>query len=608
MVFKKNRRKLSLLSNFVCMSLVTTNLSFCQLAFSFSGANLPPPYSQKNTDLLQKPYQYFANGEPTVQVLSNFARSFGLNIKGYIPQGQSMRGKIGDGTASDFIQTLANNQGFRWFVFGNDLYISDSKDHVVRAISISPGSGESLRRALTEIKLLDPQFGWGLIPEDNVVIVSGPKNYVDLLHQQIAQLNTSFQTQTMVFKLKYATVNDRVIQYRDKEIVTLGVASILRSILNDSSKRSAGQRITQINQNPITPGLMGSGSDFPQNNQNVTPTEPTANPIKGSSGQINPTNLTAVESDPRLNAIIIRDHPHKMPFYQNLINELDIPSKLVEIEASILEIETGKLEEFATEFGFGSSKISTISSTGVPSGIGIGLGNNSAAVVNNIKGFNAKIRALENASAARILGSPSILTTDNLGAFLDLTQTFYTKVQGERVANLVPVTAGTTLRVTPHIIEENNQKKIQLLIDIEDGAVPDRISINDVPVVKKTNISTQAVINEGQSLLIGGYNTDRNVENVNKIPILSSIPLIGGLFQGTTKEMSQRKRLFLITPRIHVDEKSEEKRLSLKINQKTDHQLKLDQDINSNIKTEIKPSYSPLKPSYQLNLKSTEIF
>lgn len=490
---------------------------------------------------LQKPYKYMGEGESVQQIIQTFARRFGLQVNMYAPLRQTVHGRIEGDTATRFLDALAATHGFSWFVQGNSLHIAASSDFVVRAFSVPNGSAESLKKALTEVKLLDPKFGWGSIDNNNTVIVSGPNAYVDSIGKQLQQLGSGLQTRTLIYRLKHASVEDRIVRYRDKEIVTPGVASILQRTIGSGKSTQDNEKSLSLLATPLPGALSATGAaEKDQPNENGRE--------GGNTTTARPAGPALVESDPRLNAIIIQDHPSRFAYYEKLLAELDTPSELVEIEASIMEVELSRLDEFSGSLTYGSKYFSFNADTQPGAGTEVGLGKNSSAVVNNIQGFNARIRALEQEGEAKILASPRILTVNNLGAFLDLTETFFSRVSGERVANLVPVTAGTTLRVTPRVIEEADGKRIQLILDIEDGTL--ETGSGDLPLVRKTNISTQAVIQEGQSLLIGGYNVESSNQTSSRVPLLSSIPIIGKAFTSELKNSVQRKRLFMITPRI----------------------------------------------------------
>jgi type III secretion protein C len=161
----------------------------------------------------------------------------------------------------------------------------------------------------------------------------------------------------------------------------------------------------------------------------------------------------------------------------------------------------------------------------------------------------ARLKILESDGDARIVSRPSILTLDNLGALIDLSETFYVEAIGERVANVVPVSVGTTLKVTPHIVEINGRQSIRMVVDIEDGTIQSR-EIKSLPTIRKSTIGTQAVMKENESLLIGGFNQEQELKQTDFVPGLGNIPFIGIFFKKKSKKIEKRERLFLITPKI----------------------------------------------------------
>ena len=112
------------------------------------------------------------------------------------------------------------------------------------------------------------------------------------------------------------------------------------------------------------------------------------------------------------------------------------------------------------------------------------------------------------------------------------------------------------LRVTPHIIHEKDRTSIKLAVNVQDdqnnsssGYTGDATQVTVAPI-KQTKINTQAVVDVGQSLLIGGYYYEQKSEGDSGVPLLKDIPLIGNLFKTTSKSGQLMERLILITPRI----------------------------------------------------------
>jgi len=123
------------------------------------------------------------------------------------------------------------------------------------------------------------------------------------------------------------------------------------------------------------------------------------------------------------------------------------------------------------------------------------------------------------------------------------------RVAGDQEVDLFDVSAGVVLRVTPHIVEDDEKTRIKLAVDIEDGGFSDT-SVDGIPVVRKSTINTQAVINKDESLLIGGYYYEVDSKSVRMVPCLGGIPALGYLFKQEEATKTRTKRVFLITPKI----------------------------------------------------------
>lgn len=103
------------------------------------------------------------------------------------------------------------------------------------------------------------------------------------------------------------------------------------------------------------------------------------------------------------------------------------------------------------------------------------------------------------------------------------------------------------MRVTPRLIRENGGNKVLLILNIEDGRQGAPLSQTEsLPQVQNAEIATQATLNLGQALLLGGFVQNENTQGVRKIPLLGDLPLIGGLFRSTDRNTLSVVRLFLI--------------------------------------------------------------
>ena len=172
-----------------------------------------------------------------------------------------------------------------------------------------------------------------------------------------------------------------------------------------------------------------------------------------------------------------------------------------------------------------------------------------STIIGNGDYFVSRITAMEDEGVARIVSRPQIVTLSNVQALFENTRSFYVGLEGERDVDLYNVTAGTTLKVTPHVLRDQNQTRIRMQIQIEDGSLTDA-DVDDIPVVQRAALNTQAMILEGQSLLLGGMVVQQDVNAVTKVPVLGDIPAVGLLFRRSERSTGRIERLFLITPRL----------------------------------------------------------
>ncbi|WP_068714663.1 type III secretion system outer membrane ring subunit SctC [Vibrio tritonius] len=493
-------------------------------------------------------YAFDAQKTPLIDALNEFAKTFGVKLNLGKVSGV-VNGKLRAASATDYLNRLALEHQFLWFVYNGTLYVSPLDDQTSTTIEVSQDAISDLKNALTQVGLLDKRFGWGELPDEGIVMVSGPTRYVELI-QKFSKKKKSKEDkmQVMVFPLKYALVGDRDIKFRDKNIQIPGIASMLRDLLEghknapmamntngltlDSSLQSLGNLQTLAEQR-MQSKMLGNSMSQSQVNSQLT--------SKRSSG-------SKISADTRNNAVLIRDDIDKRQMYQDLINKLDRPRNVIEIDAVILDIDKNKLDQLGINWQVGAgSTEAQINPAGVTPFLSTGTA--ATVMIQDFGHFFANIRALENQGEASLIANPSILTIENQPAVIDFNDTAYISSIGERVANVSPVTAGTSLQVIPRMIESATAPLIQLSLDIEDG----RIEYNDsstTPTVNRGTISTQAIMQTQRSLVVGGFKVEKNAQQESKVPLLGDIPGVGKLFSYKNNDQSKRERLFIITPRL----------------------------------------------------------
>lgn len=486
------------------------------------------------------PYTYVNRARSLEQVFQDFANTFGLQLRiedDLTGEPMPANGRSQLASPTEFLNQLCAVHGLAWYHHAGVLYVSRLNARATQAFATRGLAPATLKRVMTELGLLDERFGWSGVPERDTVFVSGPRSYVQRIGEAMVSLPEATADQRiMVYRLRHAAVDDRVLRYRDTSVVTPGVASILRALINESDDRFG------VPAPPVQapPAAAGAAADQGANNPKDAPARTPQRAEQRRAG-----SAPSIQADVRLNALIVKDSPLLEPVYRRLIEELDVPSHLVEIEAVIVDINSSNIDELGIDWSASGNLGSAAFGQPDRESDGTTLRLARTGVTNLL----ARIKLIEGKGGARIVSRPSILTQDNMGALIDLSDTFYIRSVGERVAEVTPVSVGISLRVVPRIVETAQGRAIHMAVDIEDGAIQE-VQVGELPTVRRSTIGTQAMVAEDRTLVIGGFNAQRSLRQRDQVPVLGDVPGVGFFFGKTTQREQKFERLFLITPRI----------------------------------------------------------
>ncbi len=353
------------------------------------------------------------------------------------------------------------------------------------------------------------------------------------------------------FALKHASAADLVLYQNGQPVTVPGVATMLGAMLGDGTlpqpyaasgnRGNASGNVEKLRGRGLRRYGVGAAADELEPNRGATPQRADAPQA--------PRSASRIVADRTLNAVVVRDTAEAMPQIEQMIGELDKSPQLVEIQVTIIDIDNNKLQDLGFDWRFNDGR------TSVQAGGGGVLPSNPAGLIfNTVLGdagrFFARINALASEGAARVSSRPQVLTINNMEAVLTSDQSFYVRVAGNQDVDLFNVTAGTALRVTPFVVGEAGAPQIRLTVTIEDGSISNDTVVDGIPVVDRSSLNTQAVIFNGENLLLGGLVRERDVKNTDKVPLLGDIPAVGKLFQRTTSTQLRKERLYLITPRL----------------------------------------------------------
>ena len=385
------------------------------------------------------PFSYYADHQDLSSVLMNFARTQGYGASVTEKVRGTVSGRFQDVDPMTFLGGMESAFDINWYVLGSTVYFYHSSEAQKTLLSPRAGSAQQMLAALRSSAVFSPQLPPTLGAGGDVIAVSGPPDYLDQIRMAAAAFENSLAEQTVmrVFPLKYAWAEDITVSSMDKTITVPGIASILRAMVTGAPGSPA--RVTQERASVEKLGGKGLAS-VGSETQSLAPTpSPYASPATGMSG---------IMADPRVNAVIISDASYRMPFYEQVIRDLDKPVELVEIHAAIVDIDTdfkrdlgftwqgGKQTSSGTGWSFGGTVTgSKESGTGFPSAAGIidsaGM-TLSTIYTHGADFFLSRIQALEANNEARVLGRPSVLTVDNIQATLETPRRIMSKSRAIR--------------------------------------------------------------------------------------------------------------------------------------------------------------------------------
>lgn len=511
------------------------------------------------------PFVYTAQQEPLPQFLCSYAASqnkfcfVSPDISGDISGNLDFRGSdafFAFLERSHDLVAYANNEGIWYYPRSATQSVNLPLNRVTVA---------ALSSALREMGAYDSRWPLRSVGGGRMLRLTAPPEYVIQVISLAADLEGLLVSAkaTRVFRLRHAWAADIEVNFMNKNTVIPGVASLLWRI---TAEGAASPGATAV---PLSAGAGGDTAERLRGTglASRTGTQPMAQAARDERAARQNTERqnqsgARILADSRLNAVIVWDDEELMPLYESLIQELDTPVDLVEIRMAIVDVSVDRLHELGVAWGVDASSGGGFGAVGGANAaegtdftgiVGAGL-NLTTIYRNGLDVFMARIRAMEEDGDAAVLSRPAVLTLDNTEASIEATNTYYIEVAGQEEVDLFDVTYGTILRVIPHINPEpeGSLATIKLTVHVEDGGSREATAGSNVkyPIISKTMVNTQAVVGDGQALIIGGHYYERQSEGETGIPVLRSIPALGTLFGTQRGQYQKQERLFILSPRL----------------------------------------------------------
>ena len=291
-----------------------------------------------------------------------------------------------------------------------------------------------------------------------------------------------------------------------------------------------------------------------------------------------------VVADDRTNAVIINDIPKTIPTIDRLLTQLDRKTQEVEIEARVVAATRQFARDIGTQLGFGwgngttaiggnaaagsspttaggltpgyitvpgSGSGSTGSSIPLFSNLGVTSPSSGLTFFNgsNTVRIDAVLSMAESRGLLKVLSRPRVVTQNNIQALVKqgVRVPIVTQAQLGGPPTVTYVDAFLRLTVTPQITSENT---IFLNVDVENTTPNFGQEVQGNPELITQQATTQVLVTDGGTVVIGGVIQTQNSINISQVPLLGNLPYLGNLFKHTQVNTSNQELIFFITPRI----------------------------------------------------------
>ncbi|CDT99076.1 putative Type IV pilus secretin PilQ [Vibrio coralliirubri] len=289
----------------------------------------------------------------------------------------------------------------------------------------------------------------------------------------------------------------------------------------------------------------------------------------------------SITIDERTNSLLIRELEENIAVIRGIIESLDIPVKQVQIEARIVTVTEGNLDELGVRWGVSSTNgsftvggsiegnhPSTITPYDDDSGssviddyLNVNLGATSpnassiafqVAKLGSDTLLDLELSALQQESKAEIISSPRLITTNKKPAYIEQgTEIPYLESSSSGATSVAFKKAVLSLKVTPQITPDN-----RLVLDL--SVTQDRpgqvvkTGTGEAVAIDTQRIGTQVLVNNGETVVLGGIFQHSVSSTVDKVPLLGDLPVLGALFRRSYENVGKSELLIFVTPKVVI--------------------------------------------------------
>ena len=290
----------------------------------------------------------------------------------------------------------------------------------------------------------------------------------------------------------------------------------------------------------------------------------------------------SITVDERTNSLLLRDLPENIVVIKDIIDTLDIPIKQVQLEARIVTVNEGNLDELGVRWGItntngsttvGGSIESNLAAVGLYDGgsgggglpvddflnVNLGLANPAASSIafqvaklgSNLL-LDLELSALQAESKAEIISSPRLITTNKKPAYIEQgTEIPYLEASSSGATSVSFKKAVLSLMVTPQITPDNRLVLDLIVTQDRPGQVV-KTGTGEAVAIDTQRIGTQVLVNNGETVVLGGIYQHSLSNSVEKVPLLGDLPLLGVLFRRSSENIGKKELLIFVTPKVVI--------------------------------------------------------
>lgn len=271
--------------------------------------------------------------------------------------------------------------------------------------------------------------------------------------------------------------------------------------------------------------------------------------------------------DRRTNTLLVIDIPQRVAEVKRLVTTLDKPVDQVVIEARVVIASDSFARDLGAKFGVSTKRpiddhVNVGGALGTGSGpsglnysnpVGAGAGVLGLTILGNTIDWNVELSALQTEGRGEVLSNPRIITSNQKEAVIRQGQEVgYLTVTGGQSNNVPTVQFKDVLlelKVTPTITADGRvYLNIALKKDEIEGFVP--TGAGEVPQINKREITTAVLMDDGQTVSIGGVYEFRDRSSLSKVPFLGDLPFLGNLFKKRGRNTEKAELLIFVTPKV----------------------------------------------------------